>query len=167
MGRPTDYRPEFCEQAEKWSWLGATNEKMAEFLKVTTSTFKLWMATYPDFSAAVKKGREDADAAVVKSLYQRANGYTVTEVTEDHTKVKPVDGSVSVDEEGELAQEIEYKPIVRVTKKHIAADPASMIFWLRNRKPQEWREKKELDVNVSGSIIFKFDEDTTNDPLPE
>lgn len=166
MGRPTDYRPEMCEQAEKWSWLGATNDKMAEFLNVSITTFKTWMATYPDFLAAVKKGREDADAAVVKSLYTRARGYTVREVTEDHTKKQATPGDITVDEEGELGQEYEVKPTVRVTIKEIPADPTSMIFWLKNRRPAEWRDKKDIDANVNGQIIFKFEQDAGNDPLP-
>lgn len=167
MGRPTDYRVEMVEQAEKLSWLGATNEKMADFFNVSLATFKVWMNTYPDFQASVKKGREDADAAVVKSLYKRATGYVVKEVTEDHTKKQGAPGDVVVDDEGELAQEIEIVPTVRVTIKEVAPDPTSMIFWLKNRRPAEWRDKKEVDANITGEVIFKFENDESNEPLDE
>lgn len=153
-------------QVEKLSWLGATNEKMAEFFNVSLACFKVWMDTYPDFVAAVKKGRADADAAVVKSLYRRANGYTVKEVTEDHTKAIP-EQQLGVDEDGDLGTEIELKPTVRVTVKEIPPDPTSMIFWLKNRRPAEWRDKKEVDANINGNIIFRFDETSDNDPLPQ
>lgn len=166
-GRPTDYRPEMVDQAEKLSWLGATNEKMADFFNVAKSTFDLWMKTYPEFSGAVKKGREDADTAVVKSLYKRATGYVVREITEDHTKKQAQAGDVTVDEEGELGQEYTVTPTVRVTLKEVAPDPTSMIFWLKNRRPADWRDKKEVDANVTGEIIYKFESDPTNDPLDD
>lgn len=161
-GRPTDYRPEMVEQVEKWSWLGATNDKMAEFLNVTVTTFKMWMNTYPDFAAAVKKGREDADAAVIKSLYRRATGYSCTEIVEDHTKARPVQEGLEVDEEGDLEVNVENKPTIRVTKKEIAPDPISMIFWLKNRRPDEWRDKRHVDANVKGTVIFNFGTDDQN-----
>jgi len=74
VGRPTDYRPEMAEQAEKLCRLGATNEEMADFFGVAVSTIHEWRGVHPEFSDAVKKGKILADAEVANSLYLKALG---------------------------------------------------------------------------------------------
>ena len=118
-GRPTAYRPDFCEQARKYCLLGATNDQLADFLGVSPSTIDNWIASRRDFEAAVKSGRVIADAKVARGLYVRAVGYD-----------RKVEREVLLG--GEL------KPVT--TTVHYPANVQACIFWLRNRRRQTWRD---------------------------
>jgi len=117
-GRPTLYAPEFCAQAHNYCLLGATNEDLAGFFGVCTSTIDNWIARHDDFAAAVKQGRAEADARVARCLYDRAVGY-------DQRSEREV---VVRGERITLAQTIHHPPNVQ-----------ACIFWLRNRRPRDWR----------------------------
>lgn len=73
-GRPTDYRPEMAEQAEKLCRLGATDKELAEFFGVTEQTVNNWKTSQPGFFESLKRGKILADAEVAHSLYSRALG---------------------------------------------------------------------------------------------
>lgn len=124
-GRPTKYRDEYPAIAKAMCRMGATLPDLANEFEVNVCTIKLWMATHEAFSAAVKIGKEPADNKVEMSLYSRAVGYSITE-----TVVKVVNNELVKEE------------II----KNYPPDPASMIFWLRNRKPKDWRAKQEESV---------------------
>ena len=118
LGRPTLYAPEFCEPAHNYCLLGATNEDLAGFFHVCPSTIDNWIARHDDFAAAVKRGRAEADARVARCLYDRAVGYV--ERSEREVVVRG--------EQRTLAQTIHHPPNVQ-----------ACIFWLRNRRPRDWR----------------------------
>jgi len=126
-GRPSVFKPEYVGQAEKLAKLGATDREAAEFFEVAESTLYLWKHTHPEFSEALKVGKEQADARVEQSLYRRALGYS-------HDAVK-----IAVSGQGEITQ-------VPFTE-HYPPDTTAAIFWLKNRKPKEWRDKTEVDQN--------------------
>ena len=119
-GRPTDYREEYAEQARKLCLLGATNEGLAKAFDVVVSTIDLWIATHPEFSGAVKAGREMADADVAASLYHRAKGYS-------HPAVK------IFLHEG--------KPVTVEYEEHYPPDTAAAFIWLKNRRRQNWKNQ--------------------------
>lgn len=125
MARPTEYKTEYAEQARKLCLLGATDVDLAEFFNVAKSTINLWKKKHPEFSDSIKKGKIVADAEVAESLYKRAIGIEYTE-----KKVR-YDGG---------------KEIREVTKKLIPPDPASGIFWLKNRKRDKWRDKQDHEI---------------------
>lgn len=77
VGRPSLYKPEYCELARKYCLLGARNEDLARSFEVSIATIDKWISEIPEFSGAVKDGREDADANVCNSLYRRATGYEI------------------------------------------------------------------------------------------
>lgn len=124
MARPTNYRNEYAEQARKLCLLGYTDKQLADFFGVNERTINRWKSDYPEFCQSIKKGKEFADGEVVESLYKRATGFEYNEVelkTDDKTKSK------------------------RVTKKLVAPDPTSAIFWLKNRQPKLWRDKQAIE----------------------
>ena len=122
IGRPTSYRPELCELACNYCLLGATNEELAGFFDVAPRTIDNWIARIPEFAAAVREGRAVADSRVARALHQRAVGYTCT-----------VRRTVLWrGEERVLTREVHYPPDVR-----------ACIFWLRNRRRQDWSEKPQ------------------------
>lgn len=122
MARPSKYQPEFVEQAAKLCKLGATDRELADFFEVAESTLNLWKLEYSEFSESLKRGKEEADARVEQSLYRRALGYS-----HDAVHVSNYQGAVTL------------TPIV----EHHPPDTTACIFWLKNRKPADWRDKVE------------------------
>ena len=122
-GRPTDYRKEYAEQAYKLCLLGATNDELADFFDVATSTIHYWRNNFPQFSDAIKRGKEKADAEVAQSLYRRALGYS-------HEEEKVFNNN------GEI--------VTHITNKHYPPDTAAAFIWLKNRQPNKWRDKHEI-----------------------
>jgi len=74
-GRPSSYKPEYADQATKLCMLGATDAELANFFNVAESTLHKWKIDYPQFSEALKEGKELSDARVAHALYTRATGY--------------------------------------------------------------------------------------------
>ncbi|WDY60383.1 terminase [Pseudomonas sp. PSKL.D1] len=111
--------------------LGATNPEMAEAFGVSLSTLKLWVVQHAEFSAAIKLGKDVADERVVDALYNRAMGYS-----HEDTDVRVVDGAV----------------VLTPLMKHYPPDTGAAIFWLKNRRPDEWRDKQEIEH--SGNIAL-------------
>lgn len=130
-GRPTKYNPEFHPPLVKaLAEQGKTVTEICAEMKISTSTFVLWQQNYPEFSIAIKDAREKADEVVESSLYKLATGY-------EHRVEKPL---IVGDGMGESHVEtVEYT-------ERLPPNPTAMIFWLKNRKPKEWRDKQEIGV---------------------
>lgn len=137
-GRPSKYKPEFVKQAEKLVALGATDAELADFFEVTISTISLWKVKHAEFSEALKLGKEVADKRVEEALYHRAMGYS-----HEETDVRVVNGEVVM------------TPMI----KHYPPDTTAAIFWLKNRKPAEWRDKVQQEITGAdgGPIITKVE----------
>lgn len=123
IGRPTKYRPEYAQQARNYCELGATDADLARFFGISRWTIYHWQAMHPEFAEALKLGKLGPDARVERSLYQRAVGY-------------------DIESEQIFYDKDTGKPVRAQTVEHIPADPASAIFWLKNRCG--WRDRKEL-----------------------
>ena len=87
-GRPPKYRPEFAERATDLCLLGATNDELAKVLGVDTRTISDWLVTRPEFSHAIKQGRELADAEVSRALYRKATGTWTQPAVKIVTKIE-------------------------------------------------------------------------------
>jgi transcriptional regulator with XRE-family HTH domain len=127
-GRPTSYKAEYDEQTYKLCLLGATDKDLALFFNVQESTINNWKLKQPSFVESLKKGKMMADANVAESLYKRATGFT-------HITSKDV----------QLGDEI----VTLHDEKYYAPDPVSAIFWLKNRSPEKWRDKQEIETNLN------------------
>lgn len=126
-GRPSKYEPSFAAQAEKLCKLGATDMEVADFFGVDVRSIYRWKAEFEDFCQALKAGKDAADERVVRSLYARANGYE-----HDEVDIRVVSG------------EIVQTPI----RKYYPPDTTAAIFWLKNRRKEEWRDK--IDHELGG-----------------
>lgn len=140
VGRPRKYDAAYHDsKAFSLALLGLTVDQMAEVFDIHRDTVFAWQTEFPSFSDSLKRGRDEADAKVVKSLYKRALGYKFEEVSFE--KVIP-------QEESETPIDIDlYKK--RVVIKEVVPDTTAQIFWLKNRQPQKWRDKSE----VGGTIL--------------
>lgn len=128
QGRPTEYKKEYDEQAEKLCKLGAIDVELADFFNVSEQTINTWKKKHPSFLESIKRGKEIADMEVANSLYKKATGYTTDDVKIFQYEGMPV----------KVPYIKEYQP-----------DTTSIIFWLKNRRPDKWRDKTEHDVNVN------------------
>lgn len=129
MGRKSAYKEEFAQLAENYSLLGATDKEMADFFGVTERTLNQWKKSHPEFLQSLKKGKSIADANVASKLYNRAIGYDCKA-----TKFATSDGHIT-----DSKEYIEHYP----------PDTTAAIFWLKNRQPEKWRDRKEVDANVN------------------
>lgn len=131
VGRPTLYKEEYAAQAEKLCRLGATDFELADFFDVDPVTIHRWRRAHEDFCNAIKTGKEQADERVERSLYHKAIGYTYEAV-----KIfMPANAAA---------------PVYAAYTEHVPPDTTAGIFWLKNRRPDLWRDKRE--VNHSGSV---------------
>jgi hypothetical protein len=137
-GAPTKYKEDYNEQVYKLCLLGATDKDIADFFDVCEASINNWKNDYPEFLESIKKGKQIADSNVADRLYQRALGFE-----HDAEEIKIIDGGVER---------------VKVRKIY-APDPTSAIFWLKNRQPDKWRDKQ--DVENSGNINITWNEEKT------
>lgn len=75
-GRPSSYKPEYAQIAEKMCELGATDNEVAEALGVSVRTIHSWKHEYEEFSASLKAGKSLADERVVR---KQQNGFKDSE----------------------------------------------------------------------------------------
>lgn len=148
MARPTKYRAEFSEQAIKLCRLGATDKELADFFGIGEATLNRWKKDHQVFRESIKSGKEMADAEVADKLFKRATGYS-------HDAVKIVaDAKTGA------------QHIVPYTE-HYAPDTTAAIFWLKNRRPDLWRDvnRHELTGKDGGPVEHKSLADMTDEEL--
>ena len=127
--------PEGLLLLRAWARDGLTDEQIARNIGISRSTLSDWKNRFPDIADALKKGKDVVDVEVENALLRRALGYDYEESIEESTE-EMVDGKV------------EKKTVRKVIKKHVPPDVTAQIFWLKNRRPQQWREKQQVDVNA-------------------
>jgi hypothetical protein len=132
-GRPTSYKPEFAEQAAKLCALGATDMELADFFEVDVRSVYRWKHDQDEFCQALKAGKDVADERVERSLYQRAIGYE-----QDEVKIFMPSGAA--------------EPVYAPFRAKVAPDVTAGIFWLKNRRGADWRDKSEVEHNVSKDL---------------
>lgn len=116
---------------------GLTDEQIAKNLDITPSTLYEWKRRYSEISEALKKGKEVVDIEVENALLKWALGYSYEEK------------KVEVSEEG-----------TKVTKtiKEVVPDTTAQIFWLKNRRPEQWRDKQDIEHSGAVNVRKVYDE---------
>lgn len=123
---------------EGWARDGLTDEQISQNMGIARATLYDWKKKYSDISDTLKRGKEIVDIQVENALYKRAIGYSYTETTSELIK-DPETGEVELG-------------VTKVVTKQLAPDTTAQIFWLKNRKPNEWRDKKDVGVTVDKSL---------------
>jgi len=159
MGRPSKYNIECNEKAYKLCLLGATDKQIADFFEVDEATINRWKKDHPEFCESLKSGKEVADMNVINSLYNKSLGFkeNVTKAIKCKTVLYDNGKRISEKEDIVYADEQVYVP----------PDTTACIFWLKNRKPQQWRDKIEQTIetnNVSTHVVRLAD--LLNKPVP-
>lgn len=105
---------------EGWARDGLTDEQIAKNIGINRTTLYDWKKKEANIADALKKGKEVIDFEVENALLKRALGYEYEEETYEN---------------GILTKKV---------KKQVAPDTTAQIFWLKNRKKEQWREKVEV-----------------------
>lgn len=143
LGRPSSYNKKFDRQALKLTQLGYTDKQLAEFFEVAESTIYAWKNEFRSFRESIKKGKAETDAGVAGQLLKRAMGYKIKEVAFEKVDTKE---ALEATKDGDIVKVDLYRK--KILLKDIAPDVLAQIFWLKNRQPELWRDKKEVDSNV-------------------
>jgi hypothetical protein len=122
-GRPTKYCVAYVKLAARAARAGFTQTQIARFLDVDDSTLERWIVAYPAFRGAIKDSGLIADEGVVRTLYERARGFTKRSTRQVMTK------------EGEVR--------TLVDEQYFPPDTSACIFWLKNRQKELWRDRYE------------------------
>ena len=132
--------PEKLILIEGWARDGLTDEQIAHNMGIAPSTLYEWKKQYSEISEALKKGKEIVDRLVENALLKKATG-----------EIRTIRKSIKV-------KEVLYENGKRISEKehieyadeeiYIPPDTTAQIFWLKNRKPDEWRDKRQVEEKV-------------------
>lgn len=120
--------PEGLLKLEGWARDGLTDEQIAKNIGIKRTSLYEWKKKYPDISDALKKGKEVVDRAVENALLKRALGYSYTETTKELVGTKMI--------------------VTKEVVKEVQPDTTAQIFWLKNRRSDIWRDRKDLEAKV-------------------
>ena len=134
QGRPTSYRPEYDELAYKFCLLGATDARLGELFEVSESTINNWKHQHSSFLESIKGGKAIADARVAQSTYLSAvGGHYVEE-----------EKAIS---DGQGGQD------TIIVRRQIPPDFRAQQFWLKNRQKELWRDRVEVQEEITVAQI--------------
>lgn len=134
-------------QLESWARDGLTDKQIASNMGITEQTLNVWKKNYPSLFESLKRGKAVVDIQVENALLKRALGYSYDEVT----KKRVLDYDPST---GQVVGS--HMEVTKTVRKEVQGDTTAQIFWLKNRRPEQWRDKR--DVSVEGEI-------NTNNPF--
>lgn len=142
-GRPSKYETEWKDKLaviQGWARDGLSNEQIAKNMGISAKTLYEWQNKYSEFREALKNGKEVVDREVENTLLKRALGYKYTEVTQERV----------VETDPETGEPEEKLVVTKQVTKEVVPDVTAQIFWLKNRKPDKWRDKR--DVGITGDM---------------
>jgi len=120
--------PDGLKRLEAWARDGLIDEQIAKNCGIAVKTLYEWKSAHPPIREALKKGKEVVDIEVENALLKRAMGYEY-----DETMIEESPDGIKR----------------RVTRKMVVPDVTAQIFWLKNRKPEQWRDKVEAEIDLS------------------
>lgn len=137
--------PEGLLKIEGWARDGLTDEQIAHNMGISVATLYNWKNEFLEILEALKRGKEVIDRQVENALLKRALGYEYEEVSEKY-------------ELGILTER-------KVTKKQVVPDTTAQIFWLKNRKPDKWRDKPEGESVKDENEVIKIELTRNGKPI--
>lgn len=141
--------PEGLTLLEGWARNGLTDEQIAQNIGISVRALYKWKNQHVQIVQALKKGKEVVDLEVENALLKRALGYRFEEVTKERMVIRDEEGNVVGSE----------MIVTKTVTKEVQPDVTAQIFWLKNRRPDKWRDKQEIEqsgdlrinINVRGS----------------
>jgi DNA-binding CsgD family transcriptional regulator len=154
MERPSKFEthviPRFAE-IQQWMEEGLTNDQMCDKLDIAPATWYEYVNKHPMFSDLITWGRSVTNTRVENSLLRAATGY-------EYEEIKTI---IEEDKNGKKRTRIEK------VKRHMPPNPTAMVFWLKNRAPNEWNDRREIIIDTKAAELERkqlflqmIDEDT-------
>lgn len=134
--------------AEDYARNGLNEKQIADKLGISLSTLSEYKLKYSEFSEALKRGKRPVDAQVVNSLLERTSGFKVT--VNKAFKVKKIYYN---EKTGRKVKEIE-EIVTAEEEIYVPSDTTAQIFWLKNRRPAEWKDKQIMDHQFNNGIVI-------------
>lgn len=125
--------PEGLLKIEAWARDGLTDEQIASNMCIGNRTLYEWKQKYPQISQSLKKGKEVVDIQVENALLKRALGYKYTETTKQLVE-NPKTGKTEL-------------KVTKEVQKEMPPDVTAIIYWLKNRKPEIWKDKQNIEIS--------------------
>lgn len=129
---------------EAWARDGLTDEQIASNMGITVRSLYNWKKRSILIFQSLKTGKEVADIEVENALRKKALGFRETEQVVSSRRVVEYD-------EGKRVREVT-EPVVTQVEKYYPPDTTAQIFWLKNRKPDKWRDKQEAKVDLTEAV---------------
>lgn len=129
---------------EAWARDGLTDEQIAGNMGINVRTLYLWKKKNVQIFQSLKVGKEVADIEVENALRKKALGFRETEQTVSTRRTVEY-------ENGKRIREVT-EPVVTEVEKYYPPDTTAQIFWLKNRKPEKWRDKQEQKVDLTEAV---------------
>lgn len=139
-GRKTRYNKEILKTIIECAEKGWINKEICKKIGINTKTLYMWLNPESSFykkelDDALKEAKKIPDQIVEQKLFKRACGYKYKEVTKERA-LNPKTN--------------EFEPVVtKEVVKEFPPDPTSMIFWLKNRDPQRWRDVRQFEGKMT------------------
>ena len=125
-----------------------TDKQIAESkIGINEATFCRWKNDFPQMVQALKRGKAPVDIKVENALLKRALGYEYEETT---TEIEDIPTNKT---DGNGNTIYKQKKHIKKTKRFIPPDTVAMIFWLKNRKPEQWKDKREQVVSTKDGML--------------
>jgi hypothetical protein len=134
-----------------WAKDGLIDKQIAKNMGVAYSTFRVWVKKYPALSAAIKKSKAVADREVENALFNKATGQRFIEKQAVKLKTVHYDNGKRVKEE----ERIEIIDVERL----LPPDTTAQIFWLKNRKPDHWRDKQNIEHSGGTTLEVSYEDE--------
>lgn len=133
---------------------GWTDEKIATFFDISISGLKAYKNKHPKLKVAIKGWKNLADAKVEKYLYKRAIGYKYNEITYEKSNI----GGLALMLDNSEIDGIKHTDTAKtkIVVKSVIPDTNAQIFWLKNRQPEQWREKTELSLPGELNLVINI-----------
>ena len=140
MARKGKYEDWLTEEGllkiEGWAKDGLNDEQIAHNIGIGVRTFYEWLSKYKQLKQVLKQSKEVVDREVENALLKSAIGYYLDEER--------------IDSEGNVYQ----------VRRFVPPNTTAQIFWLKNRKPNEWRDKKQTELTGAngGNLVIGWSE---------
>lgn len=131
---------------ESWARDGLTDEEIASRIGINVRSLYNWKNKDVRIFQALKRGKEVADVEVENALRKKALGFRESEQVVSTRKTVEY-------ENGRRVREVS-EPVITEVEKYYPPDTTAQIFWLKNRKPEQWRDRQDQKVDLSEKVTI-------------
>ncbi len=145
--------PSKLDSVRGWAMQGSLDKEIAEMLGISLKTFYDWKKQYPQFAHALKKGKHISNGELLNSAFQQSVGFMYIENVP--VKVKSFDWFTNPETNQAELKQVEKVEVVPV-ERYAPPNPTMNIFMLKNRLPEQYKDKHEVDVKSEVKNTYEY-----------